>query len=109
MGRRKRSSPAQDIMDLVALLPWWMGVALAVLSYWGLSYLATQPIVPAQKPADMGRMLTQGVWLGLAQVGQYLLPILCLGAQVFLPGAVASARACSMRQVAMKPPRRSTA
>lgn len=79
MGRRKRSSPAQDLMDLVALLPWWMGVALAVLSYWGLSHLATQPIVPAQKPADMGRMLTQGVWLGLAQVGQYLLPILCLG------------------------------
>ncbi|HYN60904.1 MAG TPA: restriction endonuclease, partial [Rubrivivax sp.] len=33
MARRGRTSPAEDIMDLVAMLPWWVGVVLALASY----------------------------------------------------------------------------
>ena len=28
MARTKKTGPAEDLMDLVALLPWWVGVAL---------------------------------------------------------------------------------
>lgn len=33
MARRKKISPAEGFIDLVALLPWWAGVALALLSF----------------------------------------------------------------------------
>ena len=33
MARRGETSPAEDIMDIVAMLPWWVGVMLALLSY----------------------------------------------------------------------------
>ena len=36
MARRRKSSTAKDLMDLVALLPWWAGVVLAITSYWVL-------------------------------------------------------------------------
>lgn len=78
MARRKKSSPAEDFMDLVAVLPWWAGVALAVLSYLLLHRLAAQPLVAATQPGHMSAMFTQSVWKGLATVGQYVVPILCL-------------------------------
>lgn len=81
MGRRRRQSPAEDITDLVALMPWWAGVALAAVSYLVLHRLATPPVVTAAGPtADL---LTKTVIAGLATGGQYLLPFLCcLGALI---------------------------
>lgn len=72
---RKKTSPAEDIMDLVAMLPWWMGVALAALSYLVLHPIAIRPITP---PADVNAMFLQALWRTGAQFGQYLLPIICL-------------------------------
>lgn len=42
MARRCKSSAAEDLMDLVALMPWWTGVALALASYWALHAVATR-------------------------------------------------------------------
>lgn len=78
MARRKKSSPAEDLMELVAMLPWWAGVALAALSYVLLHKLAAQPLSAATQPGQMSAMVTQSVWKGLANVGQYIVPILCL-------------------------------
>ena len=33
MARKKKTSPLEDMMDLVALLPWWGGVAIAIVGY----------------------------------------------------------------------------
>ena len=33
MARRKKSSPAEDFLELVAMLPWWAGVVLALIFY----------------------------------------------------------------------------
>jgi len=44
MARREKTSSAEDLMDLVAMLSWWAVV----------------------------------IWKGLANPGQYILPILCL-------------------------------
>lgn len=79
MARRKKSSPAEDLIELVALLPWWAGVALALLSYLLLYPIAAQPITAAP-PGQVSAMVTQGLWKGLATAGQYVLPILCLAA-----------------------------
>lgn len=77
MGRRKQSGPAGAFIELVAKLPWWAGVALAVLSYVLLHKLAIQPLA-ATRPGSVSAMVPQSVWKGLANVGQYIVPILCL-------------------------------
>lgn len=78
MTRRKKTSPAEDLMDLVAMLPWWAGIGLAVVSYLLLHGVASQSVVAATQPGQMGTMLTQTLWKTFASVGQYVLPIICL-------------------------------
>ena len=78
MARRKKTSPAEDLVELVALLPWWVCVALALLSYLLLHRLAAQP---ASAPVDLAQMSTvfaHSALRGLAMVGQYALPTICL-------------------------------
>ena len=77
MPRRRRTSPAEDLMDLVAMLPWWVGVVLALVSYLVLHSVASQPVAAAQ-PGQMGAMVTETLWKTLASVGQFGLPMLCL-------------------------------
>ncbi|MFC3216814.1 hypothetical protein [Comamonas sp. JC664] len=43
MARRKKSSGLEDMLDLLALLPWWICVALAGASYVFLHRLAVVP------------------------------------------------------------------
>lgn len=80
MARRKKSSPAEDLIELVAKLPWWAGVALALLSYLLLHRVAAQPLAAPAQPGQVSTMVTQGLWKGMAGVGQYILPIICLAA-----------------------------
>jgi len=65
-------------MDLVAMLPWWAGVALAAISYLVLHRIAGQEVVAATKLGEMGTMVTQTLWKTLATFGQYLLPLICV-------------------------------
>ncbi len=78
MARRKKTSPAEDLIDLVALMPWWAGVLLAILGYFWLHGVASQPITAnAQSLASSGFILGAW-WRGLATAGQYVVPIFCL-------------------------------
>lgn len=78
MARRKRTSTADDLLELVAMLPWWAGVLLAVGGYFVLHNIASQPVVAPTQPSQMGAMVTQSIWKSLATAGQYLLPFICL-------------------------------
>ena len=78
MARRRKTRPAEDLMDLVSLLPWWAGVALALLFYVVLHRVAAQQVVAAAAPGQIGDMVTQTVWKSLASAGQYILPLICL-------------------------------
>jgi restriction system protein len=80
MARRKKTSPAEDLIELVAMLPWWAGVALALLSYLLLHQIAAQPLTAPAQSGQVSAMVTQGLWKGLASAGQYILPIICLAA-----------------------------
>jgi restriction system protein len=78
VARRRKTSPAEDLIDLIALLPWWAGVVLAVVSYAVLHRLAAQQIATAVHPGQVSALMTQSIWKGLATVGQYVLPLICL-------------------------------
>ena len=78
MARRKKTSPAEDMIDFVALLPWYVGVVLAVAAYLVLHRSAIAPMTALLKPGEVGAAMTGAVWRGLAGVGQYVLPGICL-------------------------------
>ena len=82
MSRRKKTSPIEDLLELVAMLPWWVGIALAIVSYTLLHRVATSEIVAVAQPGQMGVMVTHSIWKGLATAGQYALPLICLAAAV---------------------------
>lgn len=78
MPRRNKSS-VEDLIELVALLPWWAGVALAVVSYLLLHQIAAQPLTVVQS-GQVSSTVTHGLSRGLASVGQYIVPGICLAA-----------------------------
>jgi restriction system protein len=68
MARRRQSS-AEDLLDLIAMLPWWVGVALALVGYVVLHQLAAAPAVVAVKPGQIADVMTR--MMGLATAGQF--------------------------------------
>jgi restriction system protein len=78
VARKRKTSTAEDFMDLIALLPWWAGVALALVSYMVLHSIAIRPLPSVQNPQQIGALATTAIWQGLATAGQYILPLLCL-------------------------------
>ncbi len=75
---KKRQSPAEDLMDLVAMLPWWVGVTLAVMSYLFLHQLASTPKLGALQPGQLADFVRHSMVAGLAYAGQFVVPVLCL-------------------------------
>ena len=78
MPRRKKSSAAEDLMSLVALLPWWAAIALAAVSYVLLHAIATRTVAPVTQVGQMSGMAVQTFGKSLASIGQYVLPLICL-------------------------------
>ena len=78
VSRQRKSSPAEDLVDLVALLPWWAGVLSAAIMYLVLHSIASKPIATAVQPGQVGALVGQSLWKGLATAGQYVLPPICL-------------------------------
>lgn len=78
MARRQKTTPLEDLLTLVSLLPWWAGAGLAVASYVVLHAMAMSD---APKPADihqMGSFFAGTLVRSIAAIGQYLLPPICL-------------------------------
>ena len=84
MARRKQST-AEDVMDLTAKLPWWVGVSLAVVSFVLLHWYAGQEVPKAEGVDAITQAAISGLFRTLAMFGQYVLPAL------FLIGALVSA------------------
>lgn len=78
MARKQKTSAAEDMMALVAMLPWWAGVILAALAYVVLHRIADQPVTPATQPGQLGTMVVQSAGRTAAFFGQYLVPVICL-------------------------------
>lgn len=85
MPRRRRKSEIEDLIDIASILPWWLGLSIAVLSYVLLHPLAETPVPTATSPGDIAGPITAQVIRTGAMIGQYFLPI------IFVFGAGASA------------------
>ena len=82
---RKKSGAAEDLFEIVAMLPWWVGVVLALVAYVFLHGVASSPVTAPLQPGQMGQFAGQQLYKTFALFGQYLLPLICLA------GAAASA------------------
>ena len=84
---RKRSSFLQDLIELTALAPWWVGVTLAIATYVGLSVLANDTAIPqqAQSAVDVVASTKRSLLHVFVSFGRIIFPI------AFLAGAAASA------------------
>jgi len=80
---RRNQSMAEDIIDITAKFPWWVGVILAAISYFGLHSVASKGM-PHGSPGDLSTTIRTGLFYTLAALGQYALPF------VFGIGAVGS-------------------
>lgn len=74
MARRRKQSPFEDLIDLAALLPWWITLPLALIAYLWLHSIAISPIPTLANPAEFGGQLPSMMFRGLAAPAQYLLP-----------------------------------
>ena len=93
MARKRKTGGFEDGMDLVAKLPWWAGVALALISYVFLHQLAQPPSDKGLQAGQLAGFAASAMVSSLASIGQYLLPAICLF------GALGSFLASRRRQV----------
>jgi len=76
--RRPKTSPLEDFVGLVALMPWWACLGMALLSYVVLSSMARPVAVVGFQPSQMAQLVTRTMVQGLAMVGQFVVPLACL-------------------------------
>jgi restriction system protein len=82
MARRKKTSLLEDLFNIAAALPWWVGVTLAAVVFWYLDSLAAQPI-PVATNAEQ---LLSGVKYQALQTfgfyGRFIFPFFLLAGSV---------------------------
>jgi restriction system protein len=66
------------MLDLVSLLPWWGGVAIAAIGYVVLHRMAAPVAVTAVQPGQITSIAVQSMITGLATAGQYIVPLIGL-------------------------------
>lgn len=81
---RKKDSVLDGLLDIAKMLPWWVDIAIALISYFWLHSIAMSEVVMVAQPGKMGEVVKEQLFNSLATAGQYLLPF------IFLLGAVMS-------------------
>jgi restriction system protein len=77
MSRRKKESALEVLFEIVAMLPWWAGVGLAVVAYFGLHMVASSPL-SSTSPGRAAGLPAQVLFRGLAGPFQYFVPLVLL-------------------------------
>lgn len=76
--KRTRQSGAAAFMDLVAMLPWWAGVAAALASYFVLHGLSVGPAPGSLQPGQMAGFVGRAMVSSIADAAQFVIPALLL-------------------------------
>lgn len=82
MARREKSSPAEDFIVVASKLPWWVSLVLAVVGYFVLHAYANHPIAISTAPGKSMDFIIPAMLKGIANFGQYLVPMLLVIAAV---------------------------
>lgn len=85
MARRKNKNVVDALFDIAAVLPWWAGVVIAIVTYFVCHAFATAEVAAAKTAAEFAPAIQQTIIKALASLGQYIFPM------IFLAGAAASA------------------
>lgn len=83
MARRNQST-FKDLFEIAAMVPWWVGVVLAVVSYLLMHQVATMANVYPANGKGAGEFVGRQLFITFAMYLQYILPV------IFLSGAAAS-------------------
>ncbi len=79
MARHKRGASGLDAWaDMIARFPWWVGLLLAVVSHVLLRQIAKAEPSPATELGQLSQLVIRQWVVGLAYLGQYLVPAVCL-------------------------------
>jgi len=84
LPRRSDTSFLHDLFEIAALLPWWVGVALAIVVYAALHHFAAIQVPNDVALGQVSQTLVRQAVRMIASIGQYVLPL------PFLAGAIAS-------------------
>jgi restriction system protein len=83
MARRKDST-LKDIMDITAMLPWWVGICLAVVSYLALHFVAGLQVEKVVGLETMGPYFVKQLIISISGYLQFIFPA------IFVFGAIGS-------------------
>ena len=53
MARKKEQSAFEGLIDIAAMLPWWVGVLLALIAYFVLHHYATAEVAQPTSVAQL--------------------------------------------------------
>lgn len=84
MARHRRRGLADDLLAVATRLPWWVSVAVALISFVVLHAFSGIDAGTATTTKDLGTVASRGLFRTLASIGQYVVPL------IFVAGAVAS-------------------
>lgn len=75
---RRKPSRFEGLIKVAGMLPWWFGVALALGVYFGLHSMVASEGTLVWQPDMTDPFASQNIFITLAMVGQYLLPLVLL-------------------------------
>lgn len=76
--RNNKAGLADGVVALVSALPWWVGMALAPVTYVVFHHFSAPPEPVATLQGQAGAYAAKTIFATLAGILQYLLPVLCL-------------------------------
>lgn len=74
MGWHRRPSGLEDLINVAAMLPWWVALGLALATYLGLHLWASSTEAPPQDVLALGGIAGRQIYRTLAGFLQYLIP-----------------------------------
>jgi restriction system protein len=72
---RKRQSAFENLIHVASLLPWWIGLLLALISYVIMHNIANMQIQQATNSTELGTYATKQLYRTFAYFGQLVLPV----------------------------------
>jgi restriction system protein len=75
MARKRTQGAFDDLINIAAMLPWWLGILMAFIAYFVLHHYAIAVVAQPTSVAQLGANVASQLGKTLAIFGQYLIPL----------------------------------